>query len=130
MGITTNSRRFKNKLTIAIFLANMMDHFDLSFMFQCYTDNEWIWYFSLHVCLVSVSPVEPVISIYLLCVCVCSVVSNSLQPHGLYLARLLCLWNFTGKNTGADCYCLFQGSSQPKDQTCISCISCIGRQIL
>ena len=31
------------------------------------------------------------------CVCVsCSVVSNSLQPHGLQPARLLCPWNFPG----------------------------------
>ena len=29
-----------------------------------------------------------------------SVVSNSLQPHGLQPARLLCPWNSPGKNTG------------------------------
>ena len=35
------------------------------------------------------------------CVCIsCSVVSNSLRPHGLQTARLLCPWNSTGKNTG------------------------------
>ena len=28
-----------------------------------------------------------------------SVVSNSLQPHGLWPARLLCPWNSPGKNT-------------------------------
>ena len=34
------------------------------------------------------------------CVCVsCSVVSNSLQPHGLWPTRLLCPWNSPGKNT-------------------------------
>ena len=43
-------------------------------------------------------------SLCLLCVCVCvcvytQVMSNSLQPHGLQPARLLCLWNFPGKNT-------------------------------
>ena len=31
------------------------------------------------------------------CVYMCSVVSNSLQPHGLKPVRLLCLWNFPGK---------------------------------
>ena len=34
---------------------------------------------------------------------VCLVVSLScptLQPHGLWTARLLCSWNFPGKNTG------------------------------
>ena len=30
----------------------------------------------------------------------CSVVSNSLQPHGLQPDRLLCPWNSLGKNTG------------------------------
>ena len=37
------------------------------------------------------------------CVCVC-VVSDSLQPHGLQPTRLLCPWNFPGKNTGAGCH--------------------------
>ena len=39
-----------------------------------------------------------------LCMCVsCSLVSNSLQPHGLGLARLFCPWDSPGKNTGAGC---------------------------
>ena len=43
------------------------------------------------------------------CVCVnCSVVSNSLQPHGLEPARLLCPWNSPGKNTGVVCSSLLQ----------------------
>ena len=29
----------------------------------------------------------------------CSVVSDSLQPHGLEPARLFCPWDFPGKNT-------------------------------
>ena len=34
------------------------------------------------------------------CMCVsCSVVSNSLRPHELQLARLLCPWSSLGKNT-------------------------------
>ena len=33
------------------------------------------------------------------CVCVCSVVSDPFQPHGLSPTRLLCRWNFPGKNT-------------------------------
>ena len=40
---------------------------------------------------------------------VCSVMSDSLQPHGLQPSRLLCPWNFPGKNTGAGCHFLFQG---------------------
>ena len=39
----------------------------------------------------------------------CSVVSNFLLPHGLQPARLLCPWNFLGKNTGVGCHCLLQG---------------------
>ena len=50
--------------------------------------------------------------------------------HGLQLARLLCPWNFPGKNTGVCCHFHARGSSQFRDQTCVSCISCIGRQIL
>ena len=38
-----------------------------------------------------------------------SVVSDSLQPHGLQPARLLCPWDFPGKNTGVGCHSLLQG---------------------
>ena len=38
-----------------------------------------------------------------------SVVSDSLQSHGLQLARLLCPWNFLSKNTGMGCRLLLQG---------------------
>ena len=37
-----------------------------------------------------------------------SVVSNSLQPHGLWPARLLCPWDSPDKNTGVDCHSLLQ----------------------
>ena len=40
---------------------------------------------------------------------VCSVVSDSLRPHGLQLTRLLCPWNSPGKNTGVACHFLLQG---------------------
>ena len=35
--------------------------------------------------------------------------SNSLWPHGLWPARLLCPWDFPGKNTGVFCNFLLQG---------------------
>ena len=38
----------------------------------------------------------------------CSVISDSLGPHGLEPARLLCPWNSPGKNTGAGCHFLLQ----------------------
>ena len=39
----------------------------------------------------------------------CSVMSDSLQPHGLYLIRFLCPWNSPGKNTGVGCHALLYG---------------------
>ena len=38
-----------------------------------------------------------------------SVASDSQQPHGLQLTRLLCPWDFPGKKTGMGCHFLFQG---------------------
>ena len=41
----------------------------------------------------------------------CCVLShvNSLRPYGLWPARLLCPWDFPGKNTGVGCHLLLQG---------------------
>ena len=44
-----------------------------------------------------------------MCVLSRSVVSYSLRPHGLQLARLLCPWDSPGKNTGVGCHFLLQG---------------------
>ena len=44
-----------------------------------------------------------------LCVCVCAQSCLTLLCHGLLPARLLCTWNFPGKNTGAGWHFLFQG---------------------
>ena len=38
--------------------------------------------------------------------CSCSVVSDSIQPHGLQSTRLLHPWDFPGKSTGVGCHCL------------------------
>ena len=43
------------------------------------------------------------------CMHVCSVVSDSLQLHGLWPSRLLCPWDSPGKSTGVGCYFLLQG---------------------
>ena len=56
----------------------------------------------------------------------CPVMSDSLWSHGLHPTRLLCSWNFPGKNSGV-AISFFRGSSQPRDQTCVSCI---GKSIL
>ena len=50
-----------------------------------------------------------------------------LQPHGLKPTRILCSWNFPGKNTGVGCHFLLWGSFRPGNQ---ACISCIGRLVL
>ena len=39
----------------------------------------------------------------------CSVMSNSLGPHGLWPTRLLRSWDFPGKSTGVGCHFLLQG---------------------
>ena len=44
-----------------------------------------------------------------MCACVCSVVSDSLWPHGLCPSWCLCLWNFPGKNIGVGFHFLLQG---------------------
>ena len=51
-----------------------------------------------------------------------SVVSNSLQPHGLGLPGLLGPWDFP-KNTGIGCYSLLQGIFPTPDQTWVPCIA-------
>ena len=38
----------------------------------------------------------------------CSVMSDSLRPHGLQPTRLLHPWDFPGKCTGVGCHCLLQ----------------------
>ena len=61
--------------------------------------------------------------------CVCgvlshSVISDSLQPNGLYLSRVLCPWYFPGKNTGVGCHFLLLGIFLMQEWTCV------GRQVL
>ena len=38
----------------------------------------------------------------------CSVVLDSLQPHGLQPIRVFCPWDFPGKDPGVGCYFLLQ----------------------
>ena len=46
---------------------------------------------------------------FFVCVCACSLVSDSLWPHELLPSRLLSPWDFLGKNTGMCCHFLLQG---------------------
>ena len=57
-------------------------------------------FLSLHLLTQALNPLLPS------CVLSCLVVSDSLQSHGLGPTRLLCPWNFLGKNTGVGCFFL------------------------
>ena len=48
----------------------------------------------------------------------CSVVSDSLWPHGPYSP-----WNFPGQNTGVVIIPVSSGSSQPRNRSGVSCIA-------
>ena len=64
------------------------------------------------------------------CMHVCSVVSNSLWYHELQPTRLLCPFRiFQARTLEQVANSYSRGSSWPRDQIHISCISCIGRQI-
>ena len=57
----------------------------------------------------------------------CSVMSDSLRPHGLQPTRLLCPWNSACKNTGVGCHSLLQGIV-PTQRVNLGLLHC--RQIL
>ena len=48
-----------------------------------------------------------------------------LQPHELQPTRLLCQWDFPGKNTGLCCHCLLQGIFLTQKLNLYLCVSCI-----
>ena len=62
------------------------------------------------------------------CVCVCelspSVMSDSCDP--MDCSPPLCPWDFPGKTTGVGAMAYSRGTSQPRDQTQVSCVSYIG----
>ena len=60
---------------------------------------------------------------YMLLLLSLSIMSYSLGLHRLLPTRLLCPWDFPGKNTGVVAISFSRGSSQPRDQTHVSCIS-------
>ena len=70
----------------------------------------WLW-LSFHYVYIYQNITQPLVNSVS-----CSVVSNTLQHHGLQHARLLCLWDFPGKNTGVGYRFLLQGSSWPRDK--------------
>ena len=64
---------------------------------------------------------------------ICSVVSDSLRPHGLWPIRLLCPRDPPGKNTRVSCHFLFQGifptqGSNPGLPHCSWTLYCLSHQ--
>ena len=47
----------------------------------------------------------------------------TLQPRGLWPARLLRPWNSPDETAGVGCHLPLQGSPLPRDQTQVSCIA-------
>ena len=54
----------------------------------------------------------------------------TLRSYGLWSTRILCPWDFPGKNIGLGFISFSRRYSWPRDQICISSRSCTGRQIL
>ena len=50
--------------------------------------------------------------------------------HPLDCVRLLLIWDSPGKHTGVGRHAPSRGSSPPRDWTCDSYVSCIGRRVL
>ena len=64
------------------------------------------------------------------CILSLSVMSDSLQHYGLYLARLLCPWDSPGKNTGVGCHALLQGIFLTQGSALVFPVSCIDSRVL
>ena len=65
------------------------------------------------------------------CLRVCSVISDSLQPHGLYSLPGFSIHGiFQARILEWVAVSSSRGSSQPRGGTHVSCVSCIGREIL
>ena len=54
---------------------------------------------------------------------------NSLQPYGPQPAKLLCPWDFLGKNTGVGCPFLLQEILTQRLNPYLLCVSCISRPL-
>ena len=106
------------------------------FSVGCFSHPFWLWHSiqgSVRILLGSDIPLcLPCLSLMQastwLGVVVVLIVSDSVWPCGLQPTRLLCPWNFPGRNTGGRCYFLLQGPSWPRDWNLH--LSCIVRRIL
>ena len=64
------------------------------------------------------------------CVCSVSHVWLSAAPRTPQPTRFLCAWDFQATMMERVAIAFSRRSSWPRDPTCMSCISCIGRQVL
>ena len=60
----------------------------------------------------------------------CSIVSNSLWPHGLSPTRLLCVWDFSRQEYWSGLPFPSPGNLPTRDWTHISGVSYVGRRVL
>ena len=99
-------------LPFIFYLASwFLFHFPCSLSDQLLLNNPSYPFFGfLANLLLSLKYLGITICVLIMCVCVsCFVMSDSWQPHELWPARLLCPWDFPGKNTGMGCHFLPQG---------------------
>ena len=92
--------------------------------YQCFNDepsslNVYMWAYISHY------PHLYVLSHIFPCAHMCSVVSDSVTPWIVARQAPLCLWDSPGKNSGVGCRFFLQGIFWPRDQTRISCVSCL-----
>ena len=87
--IITRSIRKSSTTVVNEFRWSSLQEFQVWWLLR--NQSKWYWVSCMPVCQVS------------------SVMSNSLRPHGLQPARLLCPWDSAGKNTGVGCHFLLKG---------------------
>ena len=99
---------------------------DLSVLVNCKTQS---WHHFHKVLYRKITSVHVVVFLGVLCsfclgACsVPSVISDFLRPHRLQPTRLLCPWNFPGKNAGVGCHFLLQGISPAQGWNPVSPVS-------
>ena len=64
------------------------------------------------------------------CMPACYVMSDFVQPYGLWPTGLPCTWDSPGKNIRVPAFSFSGVSSRPRDWTHVSYISCISRSVL
>ena len=110
--------------------------------YPCILQNRIKQQILIHIFFVNLSPKDKTVVLLTLittyhqflnqsaCVLSCSVMSDCLQHSGLQPARLLYSWDFPTKIQEWVAISSSRGSFWDRDQTCVSCGSCTGRQII